>query len=182
MHDHRIIREDTKTIVKNLGEDAHRLSGKTLLLSGGAGFLGKHFIRVFRRLNDEVLERPVRVISVDNFITGEASTAERDPNIAEVWADVTQPLPLREDIHYMMHAAGLASPVYYMKYPLETIESAVSGIRNLLELARTTARPAASKSSKKAAKPKTQKLKVTTGKSTVLSETRIHHHLRRGRG
>ncbi len=35
-----------------------------------------------------------------------------------------------------MHAAGLASPVYYMKYPLETIESAVSGIKNLLELGR----------------------------------------------
>jgi UDP-glucuronate decarboxylase len=36
----------------------------------------------------------------------------------------------------MIHAAGVASPVYYMKYPLETIESAVQGSKNLLELAR----------------------------------------------
>ena len=59
-----------------------------------------------------------------------------DPNIIDVWADVSYPLPVREDIHFIMHAAGLASPVYYMKYPLETIESAVQGIKNLLELAR----------------------------------------------
>ncbi|OBG62542.1 MULTISPECIES: NAD-dependent epimerase/dehydratase family protein [unclassified Mycobacterium] len=136
MAEHFILRRDTEAIVRGIGDDAHMLSGKTVLLSGGAGFLGKHFLRVFKRLNDTILERPVRVLSVDNFITGDPSTSERDENIAEVWADVTYPLPVREDIHYIMHAAGLASPVYYMKYPLETIESAVSGIKNLLELGR----------------------------------------------
>jgi UDP-glucuronate decarboxylase len=136
MPEHFIVRRDTEAIVQAIGDDAHLLSGKTVLLSGGAGFLGKHFLRVFKRLNDTILERPVRVISVDNFITGDPSTSDRDENIAEVWADVTYPLPVREDIHYIMHAAGLASPVYYMKYPLETIESAVSGIKNLLELGR----------------------------------------------
>ncbi|OBK43394.1 NAD-dependent epimerase/dehydratase family protein [Mycobacterium sp. 1081908.1] len=136
MPEHFIVRRDTEAIIQGLGADAHRLSGKTVLLSGGAGFLGKHFLRVFKRLNDTILEEPVRVLSVDNFITGDPSTAERDENIAEVWADVTYPLPVREDIHFIMHAAGLASPVYYMKYPLETIESAVSGIENLLNLGR----------------------------------------------
>ena len=136
MPEHFIIRRDTEAIVQGIGDDAHLFSGKTVLLSGGAGFLGKHFLRVFKRLNDTILEQPVRVISVDNFITGDPSTTERDENIVEVWADVTYPLPVREDIHYIMHAAGLASPVYYMKYPLETIESAVSGIKNLLELGR----------------------------------------------
>jgi UDP-glucuronate decarboxylase len=136
MSEHFIVRRDTEAIVHGIGDDAHLFSGKTVLLSGGAGFLGKHFLRVFKRLNDTILEEPVRVISVDNFITGDPSTSARDENIAEVWADVTYPLPVREDIHYIMHAAGLASPVYYMKYPLETIESAVSGIKNLLELGR----------------------------------------------
>jgi UDP-glucuronate decarboxylase len=136
MPEHFIVRRDTEAIVHGIGDDAHLLSGKTVLLSGGAGFLGKHFLRVFKRLNDTILERPVRVISVDNFITGDPSTSNHDENIVEVWADVTYPLPVREDIHYIMHAAGLASPVYYMKYPLETIESAVSGIKNLLDLGR----------------------------------------------
>ena len=136
MPEHSIVRSDTDEIIRGLGEDAHLLSGKTVLLSGGAGFLGKNFLRVFKRLNATILEQPVRVISVDNFITGDPSTSNRDENIVEVWADVSYPLPVREDIHYIMHAAGLASPVHYMKYPVETIESAVSGIRNLLDLGR----------------------------------------------
>lgn len=134
-----IIQEDIATIVRGLGNEAERLAGQTVLISGGAGFLGKYFLGVFSSLNEHVLAEPCRVISVDNYITG-----ERDQNfdysdqhhILDVWGDVTYPLPVREDINYIIHAAGLASPVYYMKYPLETIESAVTGAKNLLELAR----------------------------------------------
>src|SRR5438045_2055378 len=41
---------DAERIVANLGRDAQRFSGKTVLLAGGAGFLGRHFIDVFRYL------------------------------------------------------------------------------------------------------------------------------------
>jgi len=135
-----VVQNDIKDIIENLGADAHRFSGKTVLLSGGAGFLGRHFIAVFRQLNQEVLAKPCKVISVDNYITGEQAAlhegGRNDPNILDAWADVSYPLPVREDLHFIMHAAGVASPVYYMKYPLETIESAVQGSKNLLELAR----------------------------------------------
>jgi len=132
-----IIKEDVKTIANNLKAEAPRLAGKTVLISGGAGFLGKYFLSVFNYLNENVLEKPVRVISVDNYITGtrDARWEFNNEHIMDVWADVTHPLPVREDIDYIIHAAGLASPVYYMKYPLETIESAVTGAKNLLELA-----------------------------------------------
>ena len=132
--------DDVKDIVDNLGADAHRFSGKTILLSGGAGFLGRHFIATFRRLNKDVLSKPCKIISADNYITGEQLAlhegGRHDPNIIDVWADVSYPLPIREDLHFIIHAAGVASPVYYMKYPLETIESAIQGSKNLLELAR----------------------------------------------
>ena len=128
---------DIHAIVTDLGDDVHRFSGKTVLISGGAGFLGRYFLGMFRHLNAEVLEKPVRVLSVDNFITGSVDQEQaHDPNVVHVWADVVHPLPVREDIHFIIHAAGIASPVYYMKYPMETIESAVMGIRNLLELAK----------------------------------------------
>jgi UDP-glucuronate decarboxylase len=132
--------QDDEAIIRNLGEDAQRFSGKTILLCGGAGFLGRHFISVFRRLNKEVLTKPCKVISADNFITGEQLALyegdRHDSNIVDVWADISYPLPVREDLHFIIHAAGVASPVYYMKYPLETIDSAVQGTKNLLELAR----------------------------------------------
>jgi UDP-glucuronate decarboxylase len=132
--------DDVKDIIDNLGPDVHRFAGKTVLIAGGAGFLGRHFLAVFRRLNREVLAKPCRVISADNYITGDQvvmhDNEHFDGNIIDVWADVSQPLPVREDLHFILHAAGVASPVYYMKYPLETIESAVQGSKNLLELAR----------------------------------------------
>jgi UDP-glucuronate decarboxylase len=135
-----LMREDVARIVENLGPDAQGFAGKTVLLSGGAGFLGRHFISVFRRLNADVLDKPCKIISADNYITGQLAALyegeAHDPNIVEVWADVSYPLPVREDLHFILHMAGLASPVYYMKYPLETIESAVQGTKNLLELAR----------------------------------------------
>lgn len=135
-----LLKQDTDRIVRSLGDDARRFAGKTVLLSGGAGFLGRHFIAVFRRLNESVLSQPCRILSVDNFITGEQTAAgdegANDPNVVNVWADVSYPLPVREDLSFIIHAAGVASPVYYMKYPLETIESAVQGTKNLLELAR----------------------------------------------
>jgi UDP-glucuronate decarboxylase len=134
------MQDDVKDIIANLGADAHRFAGKTILLSGGGGFLGRHFIAAFRGLNKEVLAKPCKVISADNYITGDQMALHEDgrldPNIVDVWADVSYPLPVREDLHFIMHAAGVASPVYYMKYPLETIESAVQGSKNLLELAR----------------------------------------------
>ena len=132
-----IITEDIAKIAARLGDDAHQFAGKTVLISGGAGFLGRYFLALFRHLNASVLkEKKVRVISVDNYITGSEDTGAHDPYISHVRADVIHPLPVSEDIHYIIHAAGIASPVYYMKYPLETIESAVTGVKNLLELAR----------------------------------------------
>ena len=133
-----IVKEDIKNIVDGISDEAQKLSGKTLLISGGAGFLGKYFMGVFSYLNKNVLEKPCKIISVDNFITGDRDENFdfSDKNILDVWGDVTYPLPVREDIDYIIHAAGLASPVFYMKYPLETIESAVTGAKNLLELAR----------------------------------------------
>src|SRR3989344_4403987 len=134
------LHDDTAEIIRLLGKDAERFAGKTILLSGGAGFLGRHITALIKRLNAEVLSAPATLISVDNFITGDQeahqSAGAGDANIRSVWADVTYPLPLRQDLDFIIHAAGVASPVYYRKHPIETIESAVHGTKNLLELAR----------------------------------------------
>jgi UDP-glucuronate decarboxylase len=134
------MQDDIGEMIEGLGNDVQRFAGKTVLISGGAGFLGRHFVSLFRRLNKEVLSAPCKVISADNYITGEHHAlhegGRHDPNVVDVWADVTYPLPIRDDIHFILHAAGVASPVYYMRYPLETIDSAVQGTKNLLELAR----------------------------------------------
>ena len=135
----KIVKEDIAAIARGLKKEAKKLEGKTIFISGGGGFLGKYIVGVLCYLNDHVLKTPCRIISVDNFITGQPHSHfnyKGRPDVLEVWGDITQPLPIREPVHYILHAAGLASPVFYKKYPLETIESAVSGAKHLLELAR----------------------------------------------
>jgi UDP-glucuronate decarboxylase len=134
----RIVRKDIERIAAAVKPLAPALAGKTVLLSGGAGFLGRYFLATFRHLNRHVLSAPVRVIAVDSFITGQEDgifSFKGDENIKLLWGDVRYPLPLREPVDFIIHAAGLASPVYYQRYPLETIDSAVRGTENLLELA-----------------------------------------------
>lgn len=134
----KIIKDDIAAIAKGLGKDAKRFEGKAVFLSGGGGFLGRYITGALCYLNDTVLSKPCRVISVDNFITGSHHphfNYKGRKDVLEVWGDITHPIPIREPIHYIIHAAGLASPVFYKKYPLETIDSAVGGVRHLLELA-----------------------------------------------
>lgn len=133
-----VIGEDIDLIIKGIKKEAKLLEGKTLLISGGAGFLGSYIIATIYKLNKKVFKKPCKIISIDNFITGKKRRIIEkidDPNFKFIEADVTKPINIKESVDYVMHAAGLASPVYYQKYPLETIESAIFGVKNLLELA-----------------------------------------------
>lgn len=135
---HPIIQQDLSRIVQEIENEAQQLSGRTLLISGGAGFLGSYFVGVIHLLNKK-FAKPCRVIVVDNYITGSKDSFVHeilDENIRLIEADVTKPLSLEEPVDYIVHMAGLASPAYYKKFPLETIEVAVLGTKNLLELAR----------------------------------------------
>ncbi len=129
---------DIVEIVDRLGDDVRMFEGKTVLLAGGAGFLGRYFVAVFSHLNRHVLRRPVTVLAIDNMVTagpfGELIKSDRA--VTYINHDVIRPLDLRDDVHYVIHAAGIASPFYYRRFPLETLDVAVTGTRNLLEVAR----------------------------------------------
>lgn len=135
MFKNNIVKEDIESVSSRLKAEWPLLEGKTILLTGGAGFLGNFFVAVFSHLN-KVLSKPIKLLVIDNYITGSNDNPHinvGDPNISFLTHDVRKPLPddLRAD--YVIHAAGIASPAYYQKYPLETIEVAVNGTRNLLD-------------------------------------------------
>lgn len=136
-----IVDEDIDNIIKGLGKDAQKLSGKTVLISGGSGFLGSYINHTINKLNQEVLKKKCKVISIDNYITGSEKRSFlgtiESKYFEFIFQDVRIPMLIRDKVDYVIHAAGLASPYYYQRYPLETIESAVIGAKNLLEIART---------------------------------------------
>lgn len=111
------------------------MSGSRLLLTGAAGFLGRHFIDVFVHANNHLLRTPIEVTAVDNYVLGGSSPPD-SPNIHRLNHDVRNPLSdSLGSFDYVLHAAGIASPFHYRARPMETLEVSISGTRNTLDLA-----------------------------------------------
>ena len=134
MHGH--LESDIEEIVTRLGEEAQRFAGCRVLLCGGHGFFGRYLIAFFQHLNERVLTTPCRLLVLDNHITSDEPALDgtaRD-GYRFLRQDIVQPLTIEEPLEYVIHAAGIASPYYYRKYPLETLEVATIGTKNLLQL------------------------------------------------
>jgi dTDP-glucose 4,6-dehydratase/UDP-glucuronate decarboxylase len=115
------------------------LAGSTILITGGSGFLCSYFLDTLAYANDTILRSPCRVISVDNLRSGIADRVAYltiRPEFRFVTHDISEPLNLDEPVHWIIHGAGIASPTFYRKYPLETVDVNVTGTRQVLEIAR----------------------------------------------
>lgn len=135
----KIILNDIVEIVDRLQDDLHQLDGRTLLISGGAGFIGAYFLDTINYINKNLLKTPCKVLCIDNFITGIPERIihlSESPLIKIINADICEPITGIDSVDYVVHAAGIASPTYYRLHPLETIESTVKGIWNLLDFSR----------------------------------------------
>ncbi len=134
----RYLPSDIEEIRARLGPCLNPMGGSTLLITGAHGFLGRYFTALFLSYNAAHPKHPVRLILLDNHITGdpEPGTEERSGRAKFIAHDVIQPLTIHEPVDYVIHAAGIASPFYYRKYPLETLEVATIGTKNLLQLAK----------------------------------------------
>ncbi|MEO1148099.1 MAG: NAD-dependent epimerase/dehydratase family protein [Cyanobacteria bacterium J06638_22] len=132
-----VIEIDLNYICGNLKSEFAQVSGKNLLIIGGAGFLGYYLVQAVLHWNKTSGEAPINLTVYDNYIRGvpEWLTAlEGDPTLTLAKHDITNPLP--EDIadfQYIIHAASIASPIFYRKYPIETMDANVNGLRILLE-------------------------------------------------
>ena len=79
---------------------------KTVLITGGAGFLGSHLCDVF-------LADGFRVLCLDNFITGDMDNIQhvlKNKHFELIEHDISKPIDIPEKIHYVLHFASPASP------------------------------------------------------------------------
>ncbi len=128
---------DCEFICNNLKNEFIAMSGQKVLISGGAGFLGFYLIKSMLHWNKSNLKsNPIEVFLYDSFIRGEPrwiKNLKGDKNLLIKKHDITEELKdEKKDFNFIIHAASIASPTFYRKYPIETMDANVEGLRNLL--------------------------------------------------
>ena len=105
---------------------------ESVLITGAAGFLGSH-------LCDRFIKDGFKVYAMDNLITGSMSNLEHLSNnkyFKFIHHDVSEYISFDDDLDYILHFASPASPIDYLKIPIQTLKVSSLGTHNLLGLAK----------------------------------------------
>lgn len=108
------------------------MQGKRVLITGAAGFLGSHLCERF-------IKEGCRVIAMDNLITGDLKNIAHLQQLEQfefIKHDVTKHIEITGALDYILHFASPASPIDYLKIPIQTLKVGAMGTHNCLGLAK----------------------------------------------
>lgn len=133
-----VVESDLEYIREQLQNEFPLMSGKKLLITGGGGFLGYYLTQSVIHWNKKNSDKPpVSLVVYDNFMRGVPKWLEvltEDVSITVKKYDVIDPLPDdMGDFHFIIHAATIASPIYYRRHPIATMDANIYGLRHLLD-------------------------------------------------
>lgn len=141
----RQLHEDLRHTLDKLSlAERERLADSTILLTGCAGFIGYYLMNFFAEFKGELHIR--KIIALDNFLLGKPawlrryeSDADFDIQKFDVARDNIAAVPRAETADYIIHMASVASPTFYRRYPIETLDANIWGLRHLLDFYRDKA-------------------------------------------
>jgi UDP-glucuronate decarboxylase len=128
----RIIEEDVNSLVRSLNEEGTCFSGKSVLVTGGGGFVGSWICDVLTKQN-------AQVICLDNFSSGQEENIQNLlglKNFSLIKHDISQSIFLDEEIDVVMHLASRASPFEFARYPIQILKANTLGTWVALGIAR----------------------------------------------
>jgi UDP-glucuronate decarboxylase len=136
----QLLDEDLEQICTQLSEEFRQMSGARLLITGAGGFLGYYLVQGVLHWNRRHAgDGKISVVVYDNYMRGVPGWLEGlrgEALLKLVRHDMIEPLPRdMGDFDYIIHAAGIASPMYYRAHPLKCIDANINGLRNLLDYA-----------------------------------------------
>jgi nucleoside-diphosphate-sugar epimerase len=136
-----IVARDLDYICSRSSTELSRMAGKHVLITGGAGFLGYYLTQAIVQWNRSVKsDQLIRLTVYENFMRGAPAWFLSLADSGEIHAvkhNIMEPLPPNpEPFHFIIHAAGIASPIYYRAHPIETMDANVGGLRRLLDYCR----------------------------------------------
>ena len=117
-----------------------KFENSIILITGAAGFLGYYFVNFFTHFSEELKIK--KIIALDNFLTGSkewlVKLANENPDklILEKFDVISGNIGNilnSEDADIIIHLASIASPTFYRKYPIETMDANILGLRKLLD-------------------------------------------------
>ena len=135
----KIVKQDLERIYNGLTiEERKKFDGVTILFTGCAGFLGFYFSHFFVHYKKDLNIK--EVIGLDNFLVGYPKWL-KDMNESgdltlhkfDIISDSIASIPGIENATYIYHMASVASPVFYRKFPIETLDANIWGLRGLLD-------------------------------------------------
>ena len=137
---HAILHEDFDGLIDRLGTRLVCLYDSTILVTGCYGFIGSYVVDFFAYLNDRLAPSDrIKIIGLDNFLVGDQERLAHLSRRADIglydW-DIAAPyhaLPRFVRPYWILNFAGVASPIIYKKYPIETLRVAIHGTWNLLD-------------------------------------------------
>lgn len=133
-----ILAEDLEYIVSAPNIDWRVFKDQTVLITGANGFLPAYMVETLLYLNN-LQQLNIRVLALVRNIDKARKRFEhhlKNTYLQLINQDVSERIYVKEDIHYIVHAASQASPKYYGSDPVGTLKANVLGTYNLLELAR----------------------------------------------
>lgn len=135
-----VLIDDLSQIHISLESQSQLFRDRSILITGAAGFLGFYFVNYLVRYAETL--GLTKIIALDSFVVGSpswlASLAKQYPHLLDVHhfdisKDQLDSIPSTKICDFVIHAASIASPFFYRKYPLETVDGNIWGLRHILD-------------------------------------------------